>query len=70
MHDRNHDPDLESIHDPAGGCPPAGSDIVARLAWARRATAARAEAWAADRVIDPGDVHDKGELSLCVGEGC
>ena len=24
--------------------------------------------WSADHVIDPGDSHDKGEISLCVGE--
>ena len=43
-------------------------DLWRRAVWARRATAARAAAWAADGVIDPGDVHDKGEPSLCVGE--
>jgi hypothetical protein len=29
---------------------------------------ARASEWASDRVVDPGDTHDKGEPSLCVGE--
>jgi hypothetical protein len=24
--------------------------------------------WSSDRIIDPGDTHDKGEPSLCVGE--
>ncbi len=24
--------------------------------------------WSSDRVVDPGDSHDKGEPSLCVGE--
>ena len=24
--------------------------------------------WSAERVVDAGDSHDKGELSLCVGE--
>ena len=36
--------------------------------WATQATTARAEAWSSDRVLDPGDSHDKGESSLCVGE--
>jgi hypothetical protein len=36
--------------------------------WARRATSARAAEWSSDRVLDPGDSHDKGELSLCVGD--
>ena len=36
--------------------------------WARRATSERAAEWSSDRVLDPGDTHDKGERSLCVGE--
>ncbi len=36
--------------------------------WARTATMQRAMAWAADRIADLGDAHDKGEASLCVGE--
>jgi hypothetical protein len=24
--------------------------------------------WSSDRALDPGDSHDTGELSLCVGE--
>ncbi len=36
--------------------------------WASVATAARAEHWASDGTLDPGDTHDKGEASLCVGE--
>ena len=36
--------------------------------WAERATASRLQEWASDRVLDPGDTHDKGEPSLCVGE--
>jgi hypothetical protein len=36
--------------------------------WAERATASRHEEWSSDRVLDPGDTHDKGEPSLCVGE--
>jgi hypothetical protein len=36
--------------------------------WAERATASRQEEWSSDRVLDPGDAHDKGEPSLCVGE--
>lgn len=36
--------------------------------WAVLATTARAAEWSSDRVLDPGDSHDKGEPSLCVGE--
>jgi hypothetical protein len=36
--------------------------------WAHRATRDRVAEWSSDRVLDPGDTHDKGELSLCVGE--
>jgi len=36
--------------------------------WAEQATATRQEEWSSDRVLDPGDTHDKGEPSLCVGE--
>jgi hypothetical protein len=36
--------------------------------WAHRATKVRAAEWSSDRVLDPGDTHDKGERSLCVGE--
>ena len=36
--------------------------------WAERATATRQQEWSSDRVLDPGDTHDKGEPSLCVGE--
>jgi hypothetical protein len=36
--------------------------------WAALAISARAEDWASDRMLDPGDTHDKGEPSLCVGE--
>ncbi len=36
--------------------------------WARQAASDRAAAWSSDRVADPGDSHDKGEPSLCVGE--
>jgi len=32
------------------------------------ATTARATERASARVLDPGDSHDKGERSLCVGE--
>jgi hypothetical protein len=35
---------------------------------AHRAMSVRATEWASDRVLDPGDSHDKGEQSLCVGE--
>ena len=36
--------------------------------WACQAASDRAAAWSSDRVADPGDSHDKGEPSLCVGE--
>jgi hypothetical protein len=36
--------------------------------WAERATMARQQEWSSDRELDPGDIHDKGEASLCVGE--
>ena len=36
--------------------------------WAERATAARQREWSSDRELDPGDTHEKGEASLCVGE--
>jgi hypothetical protein len=44
--------------------------LVGRIepGWAHRATTIRAAEWSSDRVVDPGDTHDKGELSLCVGE--
>jgi len=35
---------------------------------ARQAANERAAEWSSDRVLDPGDSHDKGEASLCVGE--
>jgi hypothetical protein len=34
----------------------------------RRTTPRSPAEWSADQVIAPGDSHDKGELSLCVGE--
>ncbi len=37
--------------------------------WAARATMARVSQWSSDRHVDPGDTHDKGEPSLCIGEG-
>ena len=33
-----------------------------------QATRAQVDEWSADRVVDPGDSHEKGEPSLCVGE--
>jgi hypothetical protein len=36
--------------------------------WATSAIQAKATEWSSDRVLDPGDSHDKGEDSLCVGE--
>ncbi len=51
-----------------------GSDIGCRDAstartqpdWATSAIQAKATEWSSDRVLDPGDSHDKGEDSLCV----
>jgi hypothetical protein len=55
----DHD-DLRTKHDhghtPAGRVP------------TERATPARATERSSDRILDPGDSHDKGERSLCVGE--
>jgi hypothetical protein len=45
-----------------------GLDHRIEADWARRATDERAAEWSSDRVLDPGDTHDKGERSLCVGE--
>jgi hypothetical protein len=36
--------------------------------WVARATAQRRDEWSSDRILDPGDSHSKGEVSLCVGE--
>lgn len=59
MHDHDHRPD--SHHGRAGG-------DQTEQGWVATATAERREAWAADRILDPGDTHTKGEASLCVGE--
>ncbi len=45
-----------------------GAAVRAAPEWARRAASDRAAEWSSDRVLDPGDSHDKGEQSLCVGE--
>ena len=45
-----------------------GLDDRAGSDWARRAASERAAQWSSDQVVDPGDSHDKGERSLCVGE--
>jgi hypothetical protein len=39
-----------------------------RNGWVARSSTARRHDWASDRILDPGDSHDKGEASLCVGE--
>jgi hypothetical protein len=41
---------------------------LAQPEWAALAISARVEDCASDRMLDPGDTHDKGEPSLCVGE--
>jgi len=53
---------MERSHHREGLVAPAGSE------WARQAASDRAAEWSPDRVQDPGDSHDKGEPSLCVGE--
>jgi len=45
-----------------------GYPVRAAPEWARRAASDRVAEWSSDRVLDPGDTHDKGEQSLCVGE--
>jgi hypothetical protein len=47
---------------------PEGLDATRGPDWARQAASERAAEWSPDRVLDPGDTHDKGERSLCVGE--
>ncbi len=61
MGELQHDDSDESGGDtsPVTGPSPSGR---------RQAVSARAEDWASDRMLDPGDTHDKGEPSLCVGE--
>ncbi len=58
-------PELFYSPDPICGSSPAptATDLVAAEA------RARSEAWTATATADPGDTHDKGEPSLCVGEG-
>ncbi len=58
-------PELFCSPDPVrGGSPaPRATDLVAAEA------RARSEAWTATATADPGDIHEKGEISLCVGEG-
>ena len=36
--------------------------------WAAGATGRERPEWSRTASLDPGDSHDKGELSLCVGE--
>jgi len=68
-HQYEPEPEPEPERGLAGACARCGAaDPSTPPAWARRATAARADAWAADRMADPGDRHDRGERSLCVGE--
>jgi hypothetical protein len=49
---------------------PLGRDAVDRSRFDRvaQATMERVTEWSPDRTVDPGDSHDKGEASLCVGE--
>ncbi len=47
---------------------PLGRDTVDHLDRAAQATMDRVTEWSPDRTVDPGDRHDKGEASLCVGE--
>ena len=39
-----------------------------QIGWAAPTTTARRNERASERILDPGDSHDKGEASLCVGE--
>jgi len=61
----DHD-DLRTKHD--HGHRPAGRVPTDRSDRATPATTAWAPERSPDRVLDPGDSHDKGERSLCVGE--
>jgi hypothetical protein len=61
LHQYQHD---DSMRGWRGGAVPERC----RPEWARAATSSMAAEWASDRIIDPGDTHDKGEQSLCVGE--
>jgi hypothetical protein len=55
----DHD-DLRTKHDH-------GQSPAARVPATPATTAGATERWS-DRALDPGDSHDKGERSLCVGE--
>jgi hypothetical protein len=59
MNDQDH-----RAQSPSHPRPPERSEREAAV----RATLARASEWSSDRALDQGDSHDKGELSLCVGE--
>jgi hypothetical protein len=48
--------------------PRGAGDEGPRAEWAAPAVPAKADDRASDRTLDPGDSHDKGERSLCVGE--
>jgi hypothetical protein len=56
------------LRDTTEAGPNDGFAVRAAPEWARRAASDRAAAWSSDRALDPGDTHDKGEQSLCVGE--
>ena len=49
---------------------PQGRDTLdgTRFDRVAQATMERVTEWSSDRTVDPGDSHDKGEASLCVGE--
>jgi hypothetical protein len=49
---------------------PQGRETVdtSRFDRVAQATLDRVTEWSPDRTVDPGDSHDKGEASLCVGE--
>ncbi len=58
-----------SDHQPSTQAPKRdGFDCTGELDWARPATRDPANECSSDGVLDPGDTHDKGERSLCVGE--
>lgn len=47
---------------------PTAEQATDRRERARRAVIDRVTEWSPERSFDPGDSHDKGEASLCVGE--
>lgn len=65
-------PDLldspDAGHVAGWGSPPDRADAPTATELVAAAVRARHEDWSAAVTADPGDAHDKGEDSLCVGE--